>query len=384
MRNPDPGNSIERSDAGSSSPVSSSHQERKRTKKVRKAAAQDRAAENMRMVAAAQAAGVVPKTVTRESLGWSSPERARARALVARATATESPKIPAESRPTSPLPRAAQPSPATRGPEVEQTPQQETADGSTLFDLVAERGVRIRDHTDDGVPAPDSLAKAIANCPVRFAVETRAAPRTDWTAKCLRPPFDVLWLEYPHQELLCGALITVTDNGGRRLSIQFVTSNHAGRKVPLWWPGPEVAELTADGLLARRRPPAFARNNIGQPQSDAVGNSFDAVYLHLALINEVHTRNLWAHRPNAAAAVLPAKFHELDGPVVLMWGDPPTPGTQHPLDGPRHAPVGHQVRGHQRRLREGGTTWVRPHRRGEGDTEGARNYQVKQRGNGSR
>lgn len=261
----------------------------------------------------------------------------------------------------------------------------ETVDTSPLLDLIAERGMRICDQTDDGAPAPDSLVKVITNCPVRFAVETQAAPSTDWKAKCLRPPFDTLWLEYPHQELLCGALITATDNGGRRLSIQFVTSNPAGRKAPLWWPGPEIVELTVDGLLTHRRPSTSARrNNFSQFQIDAVTSSFDAVYIHLALINEVHTRNLWAPRPHATSPVLPAKFHKLGGPVVLMWGDAPLPGHQRHLDDPRHAPVGHQVRGHQRRLREGGTTWVRPHRRGDGEPEKSRNYHVKQRGNGSR
>lgn len=56
----------------------------------------------MRMVAAAQAAGVVPTVVTRESLGVRNPQRAMARALAAKVAATKSPKTPAVNRPSRP------------------------------------------------------------------------------------------------------------------------------------------------------------------------------------------------------------------------------------------------------------------------------------------
>ncbi|WP_441958724.1 hypothetical protein [Mycolicibacterium houstonense] len=362
-------------------PVLSSHQERKRTKVARKAAAQARAAENMRMVAAAQAAGVVPQKVTRESLGWSS-ERAAARALAATVAATKSPKVRAK-RATSTT--EAPPSSVGIGPAIGSTAQQKTGGASTLFDLVAERGLHISRATDDLALAPSNLVKAIKDCPVRFAVDTQPDPLTDWNTKCLRPPFDTFWLEYPHQDSLCGAFIKATDNDGRRLSIQYVTSSRDRSEVPLWWPVPETVKLAADGRLAYRQPAlSDGRNKTRQNQLETPTSIFNDLCMHLALINEVHTRNLWSSRPDTTAQVLHATLHKRNGPVILMWGDPPIADRRGPLDDPRHAPIGHQVRGHQRRLRDGGTTWVRPHRRGDGEPEGPRAYQVKKRGNGIR
>ncbi len=368
------GNSTDRTSTPGA--VLPSHKERKKTRSARKAAAQARAAENMRMVAAAQAAGVVPHKVTRAYLGGSSPERAAARARAA----TESPKVPVK-RATS---RAeAPPSSVGVGRVMESTSQQETGGPSTLFDLIAHRGLYISGRTDESAPAPSNLVKAITGCPVRFVIDTQADPSTDWKAKCLRLPFDALWLEYPHDDRLCGALIKTTNADGRRLSIQYVTSSSGGSDIPLSWPGPETVKLAADGLLAYRQPALTERNNkVAQIRIHTPADIFNDLYIHLALINEVHTRNLWPSRSDTNSQALPATIQKRNGPVILMWGDPPVSDSRGPLYGPRHAPNGHQVRGHQRRLHNGGTTWVRPHRRGNGEPEGTRTYQVKRRGNG--
>lgn len=372
----------------SGSSARSNHQERKTTKQVRKAAAKARAAENMRMVAAAEAAGLVPQKVTRETLGWSSPDRSRARALSVQAAARRAvePRPPVESRPKRPKPEPVPtPSPAAVHPEAPAMPQPGNGQATTLFDLVRERGLRMWDRTDSGAPAPDSAIAAIIDCPIRFSVENPVAQLDDWTDKCVRPPFDKLWLEYPHLEMLCGALITANDNDGQRFRIQFVTSGRVGSNAPLWWPGPEIAHLAANGSLTHRRPAITDRHNrVAQFQIATMTGVFDSVYIHLALIHEARTRNPLPARHNTTTPVLPAKIQELNGAVILMWGDGSSPSARSPLQEPRHAPVGHRVRGHQRRLRDGGTTWVRPHRRGEGSPEGTRTYQIKQRGNGFR
>ena len=367
--------------SGSVTPRSASHQERKGTKKDRKAAAQARAAENMRMVAAAQAAGAVPTVVTRESLGVRNPQRARARALAAKVAATKSPKTPASNRPSRPQHKPAPPLPAVA---VEPAPHQDPSEASTLFDLIAERGLRLRDRPDTAVPAADDVIDEILHCPVKFAVEIAAGPSIDRMTKCVRPPFDNLWLEYPYLEMVCGAMITSTDNDGERYRINFVTSSRVGDKAPLWWPGPELVELTPGGSLAHRKPAiSDSRNSIEQDQIPALAGAFKAVYTHLALIHEVRRRGLLPVRTDTTTPLLPARSHALDGAVVLIWGDAPV-GSRSSVNGPRHAPVGHQVRGHQRRLRDGDTTWIRPHRRGAGASgaEMPRTYQVKRRGNG--
>lgn len=356
-----------------------SHQERKKTSRGRKAAAQARAAENMRMVAAAQAAGVVPQKVTRAYLGGSFPERAAARARAVKAAAAKSQKVPAKraaSRTQAPPPSMG------IGTAMESTSQQKTGGPSTLFDLIAQRGLHISGRTNESAAAPSNLVKAITGCPVRFVIETQADPSIDWKAKCLRLPFDAVWLEYPHHDRLCGALIKTTNTDGRRLSIQYVTSSRGGSDIPLSWPGPETVKLAADGLLAYRQPAHSERNKAAQIRTHTIADIFDDLYIHLAVINEVHTGNLWPSRSDTNSQALPATIHKSNGPVILMWGDPPVSASRGPLDGPRHAPNGHQVRGHQRRLHDGTTTWVRSHRRGDGEPERKRTYQVKTRDNG--
>ncbi|MEZ5130364.1 MAG: hypothetical protein R2763_01370 [Mycobacterium sp.] len=338
------------------------------------------------MFEAAQAAGLVPETITRDALGWSSPERARARALAAQAAEERRPKKqkpkgpPAERptrRPTSP-PEDQRVSPAAQD-------QGQPITAATLFDLITERGLRCWDRSDQGSPAPVGAREDITSSPVRFAFKTPAELPEDWKTQCVRPPFDTMWLEYPHLDMLCGALVTATDNDNDRFTIRFVTSSRVGSEAPIWWPGTEAAELDSGGFLSGRQTAiGDPCNAVAQFQNSAVTGAFDAVYTHLALINDVHARDLWPRRPDTTTPVLPARIRQLNGPVVLMWGHAPPPAGRSPLDAPRHSPSGHQVRGHQRRLRDGETTWVRPHRRGDGTPEGPRTYEIKQRGTGHR
>ncbi|WP_192830936.1 hypothetical protein [Mycobacterium sp. UM_Kg27] len=257
--------------------------------------------------------------------------------------------------------------------------QAQRATTPELLSLIAERGLRVWNRTNSGTPAPGEIVDEILACEAKFCVLPRVAPSTAWTTTCLRPPFEQLWLEYPHLEMLCGALITET--GADRYTIQFVTSGREGTKKPLWWPGAEIVDLAADGSLARRQPATSdPRNRVAKYQIDSVTGVFDAVYTHLSLIHKLSSRNAAPTRVNTTAPVLPARSHELDDAVVLMWGEGPSGSGAH-LDTPRHAPIGHAVRGHQRRLRDGGTTWVRPHRRGAEAPVPAKSrfYQVKKK-----
>lgn len=109
---------------------------------------------------------------------------------------------------------------------------------STLFDLIAERGLRLRDRPETAVPAADDVIDEILHCPVKFAVEIAAGPSIDRMTKCVRPPFDNLWLEYPYLESSMRRNDCSTDNDGERYRINFVTSSRVGDKCPLWWPDP--------------------------------------------------------------------------------------------------------------------------------------------------
>jgi hypothetical protein len=363
----------------------SSHQDRKKTKEARKAAAKARAAENMRLVAAAQAAGIVPKVVTRASLGLLADGRAVGPTVQGRRKARKNPEPGGGEQLSQPPPEVEQTAQRALGdPTSEANPLPENPEAANLFDLISERGLRIGDRPDGATPAPADVLDEVMHCSVRFAIETAAGPSIDWMTKCVRPPFDKLWLEYPHLEMVCGAMIECADSDGERYRIHFVTSSRADLDAPMWWPGPELMELTGGGSLAHRKPAVSdQQNSIAQDRVSVFSGVFDALYTHLALIHEVRRRGLFLPRTNTNNSVLPARSHALDGAVVLMWGDAPA-RPRSPLNSARHAPVGHRVRGHQRRLGDGDTTWVRPHRRGAGRAadDTARTYEVKQRGRG--
>jgi hypothetical protein len=246
-----------------------------------------------------------------------------------------------------------------------------------LFTRIAERGVR-------GVSNRD-VTEEILSCRYQIAVVGAITDgSSSWVAKCVRPPFQTLWLEYPYLDMLCGAFITEMGSAPDVYKVRFVTSSTAERTKPRLWRIPEIAELAGDGRLARRACAfAGARNSVAEQQWDTLEHVFDLVYPHLAILNEIHSRVPTASilRGGLRASLL-AEPHEL-GTVVLVWGDDDAAGAGSSLATARHAPVSHPVRGHPRRLSDGRTTWVHPYVTGGGssaDPATPRVYQVRHRG----
>lgn len=247
-----------------------------------------------------------------------------------------------------------------------------SATAPELFRRIADRGLLRMSNRD--------VAEEILACEYQIAVVnavTDVSPT--WTAKCVRPPFSSLWIEYHYLEMLCGALITEMDSDV--FTIRFVTSSKDERAKPQLWRGLETSELSADGRLTSRTP-AITQNSIPQLHRKTLEGVFDSVYLHLATINEIHSRERKQSKAGDGPRELkPAEPHEL-GTVVLVWGDDDAAGTGAPLGSLRHGPTGHPVRGHQRRLGEGRTTWIRPYVTGRGsgaDPAKPRVYKVRRR-----